>query len=545
MINSIVIVGGGFAGWYTAATIQHNLKDIKVTVVDSNKHPTIGVGETVGWDAPLNFERLCGFKDDREFMYETGAIYKFGVRGINFFADNSVFRWGKFLNLKTSALCNYYNDFDYTDFDEPWNRNHNDIGVIKAWLSLYHGKKDYEDFCLDIGELNHFLTDPVAPFNQDNRYILRGAKGHAYGYHIDAERSGWFIKRLVNQRNNGNVQHITSTVIDAVLDNSAFIKEIVLENGQRISADLFIDASGLQRVLMSRSSNNSWKSSDDRYSNSAWVCPSAYVDPKKEILGATEFFGEDWGWRFKIRLYHRVGNGYVFNSNIVDPEIPLATINKVTEGQQLQPPKLIQWKPGEFTLPWQTNLLPLGMAAGFIDPYDAPTFDSHSRALEDLVNLLKNYTSYTDVSNEYNRRRSLTVEERNLRLDITFGLSQRSGPYWDIRRQIAKEKNCLQNLEDIILERRTDLESRMTWNWHHQYIRSALAAKVNMDHWNFVDVPKKDLELLEAFYNFNRQRNKLIARQSWPNYSEWLQQNRFNGQSNQEVLARIQPTLCK
>ena len=68
MIDNIVIVGGGFAGWYTAATIQHNLKDIKVTVIDSNKHPTIGVGETVGWDAPLNFERLCGFKDDREFI---------------------------------------------------------------------------------------------------------------------------------------------------------------------------------------------------------------------------------------------------------------------------------------------------------------------------------------------------------------------------------------------------------------------------------------------------------------------------------------------
>jgi len=544
MIKKIVIVGGGFAGWYTAVSLQYNLPELEIIIVDSEKHPTIGVGETVGWDAPLNLQRLCGLSDDRLFMYETGAVYKFGVRGINFFSDNSIHRWGKFLNLKTSALCNYYNEFDYSDFDEPWNRSPNDIGTMKAWLIRYHAMKNYEDLCLDLGELNHFLTEPVAPFNRNNKYVLRSAPGHAFGYHIDAEKSGVFLKKIAYQRNTGKLKHITSSVVNVALADNGSIEKIQLENGENITGDLFIDASGLQRVIVSRSTNYSWTGKDHRYSNAAWVCPSRYTDPTKELIGATEFIGDTWGWRFKIRLFHRIGNGYVFNSDQVDPEKPLATINAATKTTQLKEPKLIRWSPGEYVHHWHKNLIPVGMAASFIDPYDAPTFDAHSRSLDDLLDLLKNPNKYKNPAEEYNKRRSYTAEERNLRLDITFGISQRSGPYWDLRRQIAQEKNCLRELKNIILEKRLDLESRMTWHWHQQYIRSAMAAKVDMTDWEFPKVPDKDLDMLTAFYNFNRQRNKHITQQEWPNYSTWLQQNRFNDQTNQQVLQRLQPQLC-
>lgn len=541
--KKIVIVGGGFAGWYTAATLQHNIKGVEILLIDSDKHPTLGVGETAGWDAPLNFERLCGFKDDREFIYETGAVYKFGVRGINFFNDNSIAAWGKFLNLKSSALCGFYNGFDYPDFDEPWNRDPSDIGMVSAWIRMNRGKKNYKDFCMEVGELEHFLTNTYAPYNKNNKYILRSAPGHAYGFHIDANRFGLFIKKLVTGRNKGEFNQITSAVVDVLLNNDGSVKNIVLENNQSISGDLFIDASGMQRALMSRSTNNSWTASGEKYCNAAWVCPTKYTDPKNELIGATEFHGEEWGWRFRIGLYHRMGNGYVFNTNLVDKDIPLNRLLEITEGKRLHDPKIIRWTPGEYKNPWQNNLIPLGLAQGFVDPYDGVTFEAQSRALDDLVKILKMPYIDSDQIAEYNRQRQLTQEERNLRLDITFGISQRSGPFWQTRRELAVEKNCFQNLKDIILERRSDLESRLTWHWHHQYIRSALAAGVDMSDWEFPPIPEKDVEMIQAFFNYNRQRNQYISKQNWPYYSDWLKTNRFNGETNQEVLARINPNL--
>ena len=545
MIKKIVIVGGGFSGWYAATALQHNVKDIEIVVIDSDKHPILGVGESLGFSSPLDFQRLVGLENDRLLMYETGAIYKLGIKAVNFFQNNSVYQWNKFLNLKTSSLCNFYNEFDFVDFDEPWNRDPNDLGVITAWLSLNAGKKTYQDFVDEIGEVDHFCSNPVAPFDQNNNYILRRVKGQSHSYHIDAERSGWFLKTIAKARNRGELQHITKTVVDLQLADNGQVSFLTLEDGTTVTADLFIDASGFKKVLMSRGSNPSWKDRGDEYNNSAWVGQTTYQDPEKELIGATEFHGEDWGWRFKIRLYHRIGNGYIFNSKKVDPEVILTKFQEIVGDQLITTPRLLQWTPGEYTNPWHLNLLPLGISSGLVDPWDGPTFDVQGRALEDLVYLLNNQDTISDLATEYNGRRHLHMTERDLRLHITFGLSQRSGQFWQSRRDLFNNLHGPEHLKDIILSNKTDIESRMNWHWHHQYIRTALIAGVDMSNWKFPKVPDKNIDMLESFFAYNKQRNKFIAQQPWPNYSQWLKENRFNGQTNQEVLERIRLELGK
>ena len=543
MIKKIVIVGGGFSGWYAAAALQHNVKNAEILVVDSEQYPILGVGESLGFSSPLDFERLVGLENDRMLMYETGAIYKLGIKAINFFDDNSTYQWNKFLNLKTSSLCNFYNDFDFADFDEPWNRDGSDLGLITAWISLNHGKKTYDDFVQEIGEVDHFCTNPLAPFDQNNNYILRRTKGQSHSYHIDAERSGWFLKTTALNRNQGELTHITKTVVDVQLLADGNVDYLLLEDGQKITADLFIDASGFKRVIMSRGANSSWCNRGDEYNNSAWVAQTKYTDPTKELIGATEFHGEDWGWRFKIKLYHRCGNGYIFNTNMVDPEVVLKRFQEVIDNQAITQPRLIQWTPGEYTAPWHLNLIPLGISSGLVDPWDGPTFDVQGRALEDLIYLLNHQTTVPDLPSEYNKRRHLHMTERDLRLHITFGLSQRQGKFWNGRRELFQKINGLEQLKDIILSNRTDIESRMSWHWHHQYIRTALIAGVDMSDWDFPSVPKEDIEMIEAFYAYNKQRNKFISQRSWPNYTTWLQHNRFEGQNNQQVLTRIHSAL--
>jgi hypothetical protein len=230
---------------------------------------------------------------------------------------------------------------------------------------------------------------------------------------------------------------------------------------------------------------------------------------------------------------------------MVDPEIILEKFKEITGDQLITTPRLLQWEPGEYTAPWHLNLIPMGISSGLVDPWDGPTFDVQGRALEDLIHLLNNQHKISDLASEYNSRRHLHMSERDLRLHITFGLSQRTGDFWNSRRELFQKNNGLEELKDIILSNKTDIESRMNWHWHHQYIRTALINGVDMTDWNFPPVPEKDVEMLEAFFSYNKQRNKYISQRSWPNYNAWLQANRFEGQTNQEVLSRIQSQLKK
>jgi tryptophan halogenase len=541
MIKKIVIVGGGFGGWFTVASLQHHLPEVEIVIIDSQAHATIGVGEATGFDGHLIFERMLGIADDRDFLRKTGAIYKYGVRAFDFYDNDVLNCWGKIHNYKLSSLVNFNNSFDYQDFYEPWNRQADDRGMLLTWLDFNkNSNKTLNDMLSETTEQNHFLENPCAPYLADGRYLFRKKQGIAY--HLDAEKTIGYLKDLVYSRNHNNLTHINSAVVDIEANNKN-ITQVTLENGAKITADLFLDVSGLKRVLMSKCNNDSWVAGGAETANASWVCPSKYVDPEKEMIGASEFHGEDFGWRFRIRLYHRQGNGYVFNRNLVDPEIPKQRLIEVVGNTRLAEPKLIQWEPGYFSHPWQGNVVPLGMSAGFMDPYDAPTIDAHSKGLDDIIELIKN--NNTDPSGKYNQLRAITSEERQLRMDLTFGLSRRSGMFWDQYRKKAQEENLVGKIKELVLEQRPDLESRMPWYWHHMYIRIARGTGLDVSTWEFPTLSTEDKLMAQAFFEYTKNRNQYIKSQAWPNYYDWIKDYIYNGLSDKEILQELNPGLAK
>ena len=547
MIKKVVIVGGGFAGWYTACSLQHNIPDVELVVVESARHPIMSVGEVTTFDAPLNFKRLVGLEDDRAMMEATGAIYKYGSRAVDFYRDDSVTYSTKFPNLKVSSLTSFYNGFDFPDFQEPWNRKEGDIGLFMAWLAINKNKnRSYDDFIIETSEQYNFIKNPIVPYNDRGKYVLRN-DGQSYAYHLDAAKTGIYLRDLLISRDkNQKVTNIVSTVANVKFaeNDGCQVENITLENGQQISGDLFIDATGTLRAIIGKSTNDSFSPSPDYYNNACWAAPSKYSDPSTELIPVSEFCGEDWGWRFKVRLYHRIGNGYVFNTNMVDPEVTLARFKEVLGDTQLKEPNLIQWKPGQYLNPWQGNIIPLGLSAGLVDPYDAPTFEQHSKALDDLIPLILSKEPISQISVKYNALRAITREERNIRIDLTFGLSRRSGPFWESRREIMKDRNLIDEVKKIVLEQRPDLDARMNWHWHHIYARICMATGIDISAWEFPAMSAADQKMAEAFFAYNRSRNEYIGERKWPNYSEWLRINRFGGSTNQAVLEKLNPELC-
>lgn len=547
MIKKIVILGGGFAGWYAAGSLQHCLPDIDITVIDSQQHPQLGVGEATGFDAPLNFRRLMGLENDHEFMRRTGAIYKFGIEAHNFWKDDTTHYYNKFHNLKISSLTQFFNNFEYPEFCEPWSEKPGDVGTVDTWLALNSSrKKSYKDFVEETGDVSQFVANPWAPYTDaskgDGRFVLRNVDG--WSYLFDAERTSAYFKEVVLARNKGNVSHISSPLQQVIQDDTTGdVVGLILENQQQVDADLFIDCTGFNRALVSKV-NNSWVDAGEEFNHAAWAAPTGYTDPARELSGATQFFGQDWGWRFRIRLYHRIGNGYIFNPTMVDPDtIRNEFINAIGgEHKLLADPKLIKWRPGQYKQPWQHRVIPLGISGGLIDPFDSPTFDIQSRSLEQLIRMIK--TDQLDQI-EYNKMYDLVSQERDLRLMLSFGLSQRSGEWWESRRRIAKRDNYVEKLRQVIMRERKDLEQRLPWHWHHMYVRLCVINNIDTSSWNFKSVSDKDRKMAEAYFAYQKARNQYISESNWPNYYQWLKTHRFHDLPSGEILRELNPKLVK
>jgi tryptophan halogenase len=539
MINTVTIVGGGFAGWYTAAVLQYNCPDLKITVIESPTISRLRVGESLGFDCIFAWKNLLGLEADDTMMRQTGAIYKYGVLNRGFFNDNEVVAGGKFFNTKIKSLTNFYNKFEYRDFYEPWNKRDDDVGILNAWMFINrNSKKTYNDLITECSDSSLFVGEPVVPYNQDNINILRQDDG--YAYHIDAEEWVSFFKSLVKSR--GKVTNLLDTVIKVELNQEKEIVGLILEKSQQtVTSDLYIDCSGFNRVIGKHIINDSWQDRPNN-NNAAYVCPSRYTDPHKEMTCGTITHGEEYGWRFQVNLYHRRGNGYIFNTDWFDADKVKKRLEQVVEGTQLADCKLIKWKPGFYSKTWNKNCILMGVAAGFIDPWDAPTFSEHTKSLEDFI---RGYQAHRDkklnveqFKNMFNLARSKEIEERHLRLQCSHGLSNRSGPYWERKRNT--NQNAIKDIEDVILQRKNNITSRLNYYWEHVYVKIAVQTKQDMSHWDFPTISDADIEIAKAHFDYNRSRNKYISKQQWPNAYDWLKKNKFQGATSQEILEEFQ-----
>ena len=545
MINHVAIVGGGFAGWFTALALQNHCPDLRITVLESPTIPRLGVGETLGFESPYVWRDLLGIDNDQLIMRETGSIYKFGVRNFGFLNDGEDIGNGQLTNVKIKGLVNYFNGIDYNDVYEHWNKQDGDMGVANVWLYLNKdllnkpGGKTMDDFLVELQDTQYFVQNPYVPYDENNKKIIRHYGGTSF--HMDAEQMVSLLKSQCYQRNTGNLTHILANVKDIGLTDSGSIDYIVRDdNLEKLQADLYIDCTGFGRVLTNKIGNTSWQDRSEYTNNSAWVCPSHYTDPHKEMICATNIHGEDHGWRFQLNLYHRRGNGYVFNSNWVDPEVTLKRIKEVTDGTRIVEPRLIQWKPGFYSKTWNHNCIQLGVSSGLSDPWDAPTFSEHTKGLEDLIKVRKQLqageTTIEAGRDLFNENRCRITAERDLRVRTHHGFSNRSGLYWEKRREAAKKFNLIEDFEQILTEQKTDISKRYLNYWEHIYVKMAIQTKTEVKNWPFAVPTKEDIEMAQAYFAFNRARNKYIRSLKWPNAYEWLQANRFDGKSSREIF---------
>lgn len=349
----IVILGGGTAGWLTACLVsgRHPLHDI--TVIESSKIGIVGVGEsTTGFFTELLLNELntyFGITHD-EFIVETGATLKFGIKHM---------AWTPDINSQ------YY-------------------GVLEGSVT-YQGSPDamfgYNYLQSHADTISTTHTGFLLANNKSNLGPDFKFKKHGHALHIDAGLTGKYLAKKCLAK--GRVKHIDAEVLNAVLDNQGNIDRLNLTNGEVINGDLFIDCSGMSRVLINQL-DSKWVSYKDNLPvDTAIAFPETYQDG--ELLEpCTTAWAQSSGWIWQTPLMDRRGNGYVFSSAFTSVDKAHAEIESVL-GRKINPAKVITFDAGRKPNAWVKNCIAIGLSNAFLEPLEATSIHTTIVQIKTLV----------------------------------------------------------------------------------------------------------------------------------------------------------------
>ncbi|MRW92300.1 tryptophan halogenase [Duganella sp. FT80W] len=354
-IKNIVIVGGGTAGWMTAAALAKTLKgQYNIKLVESDQIATIGVGEATIPMINL-FNRLLGLDED-EFMRQTQGTFKLGIEFVN---------WGQIGDR-------YYHGFGVIG-QEAWS-----IDFYQYWLKQYLAGK--------APPLDHYALNNVASMH--NKFMRARSdipnspvNTIVHAYQFDASLYAKFLRNYSEQR---DVQRIEGKISDVQLrDADGHISAVVLDDGRKIEGDLFIDCSGFRGLLIDGALHTPYEDW------SHWLpCDTAIAVPcasAPELTPYTRATAHSAGWQWRIPLQHRIGNGHVFSSKFMSADEATAILMNNLDGEALAEPRTVRFRTGKRTKAWNKNCVSIGLSCGFIEPLESTSIHLIQTAIAHLI----------------------------------------------------------------------------------------------------------------------------------------------------------------
>lgn len=348
-INNIVIVGGGSAGWIVAASLVTQLKNKKITVIESPDIPTVGVGEsTVG--GIRGWLRMVGITD-ADFIKATDASYKLAIKFNNFYEKDQGTWYYPFGSPCTQG--NFHNRDDW---------------FIKKALYPETPSEDYVN-CY-YSQMALVNTNKILTRSQelDNFNFYNDT-----AFHFDAAKLGiWLRDQHCKPK---GVNHIAADVKEIIKDDTG-ITELLLDNGTSVVADLYIDCTGFKSLLLGQSLGVPFNSYEDLLPNNrAWATRIPYTDKESQLTSVTECTALDNGWVWNIPLWSRVGSGYVYSDKYISPEDAKKDFINHLQSKNYDVSSCefrdIKMRVGIHEKLWVKNVVALGLSAGFIEPLES------------------------------------------------------------------------------------------------------------------------------------------------------------------------------
>ena len=402
LLKSIVIAGGGTAGWMTAAALSSllNPKDISVTLVESEEIGTVGVGEATIPDI-LNFNRILGL-NEAEFMKATHATFKLGIEFID---------WGRVGNRYIHPFSVHGVDMSGIDFHQYW------LHALAGGNA--HPIQQYS-LCAVAAALNKFalpVPDPRSVFS----YIR-------YAYHFDASLYARFLRTYAEVRGVKRVEGKIESISQA--PDTGNITALRLTDGRVVSGDFFIDCTGFRALLIEKILGVKYVDwSHWLPCNRAQAVGCKHAGPLTPYTRST---ARTAGWQWRIPTQRRTGNGHIYCSEFMNDDEAAAILLANLDGEPLGSPRLIRFTTGRRELFWEKNCVAIGLSGGFLEPLESTSIYLIQEGISRLISLFPNAELAEIIRNEYNRHMTLEFEQVRDFIVLHYYATERDDtPFWN------------------------------------------------------------------------------------------------------------------
>jgi flavin-dependent dehydrogenase len=417
--NKIIILGGGSAGWMTAATLIKHFPEKEIILIESPNIPTIGVGEsTLGginnWLASLDIK-------DEDFMKACDATYKYAIK----FKD--------FSDINREPF--------YYPFGKMFLEGTSNLGAMDWHLKkAIYPETSVQDYArcfmpvMALVEKNRINLNETGVF--DNFRFDRDT-----AYHFDAIKfANWLKTSYAIPR---GVINILSEIKEIKTNDNLGIEFLKTETGEIFSADLYIDCTGFKSILLGEALQEPFIHFDHVLPNNrAWACPLPYIDKEKEMDTFTNCTALGNGWVWNTPTFTRIGTGYVYCDRYISPEDALEEFKKYLLSEKMSIPRTkeeieklnfreIKFKSGIRKRTWVKNVCAIGLSAGFLEPLESTGLYTVHEFLLKLVKTLGNEKISQWDKDVYNTATKNQFENFSDFVAIHYALSKRTDTkYW-------------------------------------------------------------------------------------------------------------------
>ena len=445
-VDSICIVGGGTAGWMTAAYALHNLPNISITLVESPNIPTVGVGEAtiLGFD---HFLKDCGIP---------------------------VALWSKACDA-TIKCGTYFPDWK-GDGSNIWQPFYFPVGT-----SDDGAMGDIVNLALEAGATNENLETYVSWYNSCIKQNLipsntsaDGGDAHV-GYHLDAIKLANFLSTYLNKKH-PKLTHIKQHINNPVIDNGN-VKKVVLDTGEEITADFFVDCTGFKKLLSNEIPGSDWVDrSHMLFTNAAVASQIDYETDDEPQVPYVTAQATDLGWIWKTPVKDRIGSGLCYNSNLTTKQEAEDHFVQHWGEHRLKTGKFnhVPFEPKYNRKNWRGNCFSVGLASGFIEPLESTGLALLIIGATGLRTLQKGHYTQDDVD-AYNTDIETVYEDSMNFVGLHYFNNPRQGKFWKHVSENFKETDKLSELatnyaktftptvEDQFFPRNTEIFAETNW----------------------------------------------------------------------------------
>ena len=411
-LTQIVIVGGGTAGWMTAAALSRFLDNgyTTITVIESDDIGTVGVGEAT-IPTIATFNRMLDIDED-DFVAKTQGTFKLGIE----FVD-----WAGLGDRYFHPFGNYGVDLQGVSFHQ---------------FHLRFGGRDLAKYSLP--------SMAAAKARFDRAGDPRSPLGKLdYAFHFDAGLYARYLRDYCGdgvRRVEGRITHVDQHA------ETGHLTAVTLASGERIEGQLFIDCSGFRGLLIEETLATGY----DDWSpwlpcDRAVAVSCANVGPPVPFTRAT---ARPAGWQWRIPLQHRTGNGHVYASAFMAKDEATRILLDNLSGAPLVEPRHLTFKAGRRRKLWNRNVVAIGLSGGFLEPLESTSIHLIQTGIAKLLALLPDQRFAAIERDEYNRLMIAAYDGvRDFIILHYHATTRRDSPFWDHVRTMAVPDSLQRKLD--------------------------------------------------------------------------------------------------